>query len=125
MLVLPGPDAVLVLSDAGNLFWLNASVATAAGTTTRPVVFAGGSTLRKERRGQYQTHQHVPLRVGRLAHSPGVGKDFGRDVLSAARPCLYPFCRPESIDSLVRAEHHRTGTLVAPRPKIGIPCDQH
>jgi hypothetical protein len=36
-------------------------------------------------------------------------------------PCLYSFCRTESIDSLVRGEHVSTGPIVRQCPKIGIP----
>src|SRR5258706_9222942 len=45
MLVLPGPDAVLVLGNARDLFRLNAPMTTAGRASARPVVFAHDRVL--------------------------------------------------------------------------------
>jgi hypothetical protein len=57
------------LRDPGYLFGLNAAVAAAAGTASRPVVLPCGNVLREGAGTHYyQTHQCIPRRVDRFPH---------------------------------------------------------
>jgi hypothetical protein len=119
MLVLPSPDAVFVLRDVRDLPGLDAPMTTAAGAASGSVVLAGGVVLGRDERGKGEAHHCWPRRVRCLAHG-SCNVRIPRAMV-ADWPCLYSFCRTESIDSLVQGEHVSTGPIVGQCPKIGIP----
>jgi hypothetical protein len=112
MFVLSGPDAVLVLSDAGDLFRLDTPVATAAGAPAWPVVFADWRGLAVPGDFQSEAHHHTPRRIRRISHvSLGVGKI---PLLVADWACLYPIPLVRINEEFSSAVHARTGTNVIP-----------
>src|SRR6478672_8093101 len=110
MFVLPGPDAVLVLRNVGDLPGLNAAVATAGSTAPGPVVFShrrslggGGDDERNDMHPEISAAGCGESRYSALHDRTISSNNSGNSDLV----CLYPFHPAKSIDSEVRRGKRR------------------